>query len=62
MYWFLTFGTKTPEVRQLGIEYLAGGCEWDISKAKLRLGYAPVADKDAVLKRVAESEAKRLGI
>jgi sterol-4alpha-carboxylate 3-dehydrogenase (decarboxylating) len=62
VYWFLTFGTKTPEVRQLGIEYLAGGCEWDISKAQVRLRYEPVADQDAVLERVAESEANRLGL
>lgn len=62
LYWVFTFGTKTPEVRKLGIQYLAGGCEWDISKAKERLGYEPVADQDAVLKRVAEHEAKRLGI
>ena len=62
VYWALTFGTKTPEVRQLGIEYLAGGCEWNISKAKLRLGYEPVVDQDAVLRRVVQSEAKRLGI
>jgi sterol-4alpha-carboxylate 3-dehydrogenase (decarboxylating) len=38
VYWAFTFGTKTPEVRRLGIEYLGGGCEWDISKAKERLG------------------------
>ncbi|TVY40142.1 Sterol-4-alpha-carboxylate 3-dehydrogenase,decarboxylating [Lachnellula occidentalis] len=62
LYWAFTFGTIVPDMRKLGIEYLGGGCEWDISKAKERLGYKPVADQDTVLKQVAESEAKRLGI
>ena len=60
--WAYSFGTKTPEVRQKGIEYLAGGSEWDITKAKERLGYVPLEDRDVVLKRVTEGEAKRLGV
>jgi sterol-4alpha-carboxylate 3-dehydrogenase (decarboxylating) len=61
-YWVFTFGRKTPDVPRLGIEYLSGGCEWDISKAKERFGYQPVEDQDAVLKRVAESEARRCDV
>lgn len=60
--WALTFGTKTPDLPSLGVEYLNGGCEFDISKAKERLGYRPVEDQDAVLKKVAEIEAKRCGV
>jgi sterol-4alpha-carboxylate 3-dehydrogenase (decarboxylating) len=56
------FRLKTPDVSSLGIKYLAGGCEWDISKAKERLGYKPVEDQDEVIKKVAQSEAKRLGV
>lgn len=62
IYWIFTFGTKQPRVRSVAIKHLGGGCEWDITKAKEKLGYVPVADQDAVLKKVAESEAKRLGI
>lgn len=62
LYWIFTLGTKSPEFSPSSIKYLAGGCQWDITKAKERLGYQPVADQDTVLKRVAESEAKRLGI
>jgi sterol-4alpha-carboxylate 3-dehydrogenase (decarboxylating) len=62
IYWIFTFGTRTPELRKVGIEYLGGGTQWNINKAKERLGYEPVADQDAIIKKVAESEAKRLGI
>ena len=48
-------------MRSQRIKYLGGGCQWDITKAKERLGYVPVTDQDAVLK-VAEVEAKRLAI
>jgi sterol-4alpha-carboxylate 3-dehydrogenase (decarboxylating) len=61
LYWIFTFNTKTPQVRSRAIKYLAGGCQWDITKAKERLGYKPVADQDVVLNKVVESEAKRLG-
>jgi hypothetical protein len=37
-YWVFTFWRTTPEVGRLGIEYLGGGCEWDICKAKERFG------------------------
>jgi len=62
LYWIFTLNTKTPQLKKLGVEYLAGGCEWDISKAKKVLGYEPVADQDAVLKKVVESEMERLGL
>lgn len=62
LYWAFTFNTKFPELRSRRIRYLAGGCQWDISKAKEQLGYEPVADQDAVLKNVAQTESIRLGI
>jgi sterol-4alpha-carboxylate 3-dehydrogenase (decarboxylating) len=62
LYWVFSFNTKFPEMRSRHIRYLAGGCQWDISKAKDRLGYKPVTDQDAVLKKVAQAESKRLGI
>jgi sterol-4alpha-carboxylate 3-dehydrogenase (decarboxylating) len=62
IYWVFTFGTRTPGLRKTGIEYLGGGTQWNIDKSKERLGYEPVADQDATIKKVAESEAKRLGI
>ncbi|CAG8971117.1 hypothetical protein HYALB_00008594 [Hymenoscyphus albidus] len=62
IYWIFTFGTRRPSLKKEGIEYLAGGTQWDISKAKERLGYQPVADQDAIIRKVAEWEAKRLGI
>ncbi|CAG8962035.1 hypothetical protein HYFRA_00014144 [Hymenoscyphus fraxineus] len=62
IYWIFTFGTRRPSLKREGVEYLAGGAQWDISKAKERLGYQPVADQDATIRKVAEWEAKRLGI
>lgn len=61
-YWIFTLGTKTPDVRKLGIQYLNGGCEWDITKAKEKLGYEPVKDMDAILKATVEHECNRLKI
>jgi sterol-4alpha-carboxylate 3-dehydrogenase (decarboxylating) len=62
IYWIFTFGTRTPELRKQAIEYLDGGTQWNINKAKERLGYEPVTDQDAIIEQVAKSEAKRLGI
>ncbi|KAK9234643.1 hypothetical protein V1525DRAFT_412407 [Lipomyces kononenkoae] len=62
LYWVFTFGTKTPELRSQHIKYLTGGCQWDITKAKQKLGYQPVADQDAIIKKLGEAEIKRLGI
>ncbi len=62
LYWAFTFSTKFPDLRSRRIRHLAGGCQWDISKAKEQLGYEPVADQDAVLKKVAQAESIRLGI
>ena len=62
LYWIFTLNTKTPQLRSQENKYLAGGCRWDITKAKERLGYEPVVDQDGVVKKIGESEAKRLGI
>jgi len=61
LYWIFTLGQKQPDVRKLGIQHLRRGCEWDISKAKERLGYEPM-DMDTVLKKTTEHEAKRLQV
>ncbi|OKL56199.1 hypothetical protein UA08_08404 [Talaromyces atroroseus] len=44
------------------LKYLAGGCQWDITKAEQKLGYQPVTDQDATIKKVAQAEIKRLAI
>lgn len=62
LYWIFTFNTKFPEMRSQRIQYLAGGCRWDVSKAMEQLGYEPVTDQDEVLKEVAHAESIRLGI
>jgi sterol-4alpha-carboxylate 3-dehydrogenase (decarboxylating) len=62
LYWIFTFGTKTPAARRQGVQHLAGGTHWDITKAKERLGYEPVADRDATWRAVIEAETKRLGM
>ncbi|EED17828.1 NAD dependent epimerase/dehydratase, putative [Talaromyces stipitatus ATCC 10500] len=62
LYWAFTFNTKFPKMRSQRIRYLAGGCQWDVSKAREQLGYEPVTDQDAVLKKVAQAESIRLGI
>ncbi|KAH8692056.1 hypothetical protein BGW36DRAFT_386881 [Talaromyces proteolyticus] len=62
VYWIFTLNTKVPELRSRRIKYLAGGCQWDVSKAREQLGYEPVADQDAVIKKVAQTEIARLGI
>ncbi|KAF4634488.1 hypothetical protein G7Y89_g3612 [Cudoniella acicularis] len=63
MYWIFTLGTKQPDIPVLGIKYLGQGCcDWNIEKAKTRLGFEPVPDQDVVLKKVVESEMKRLGV
>lgn len=51
-FWAFTFRTLAPKLRLGGVEYVMyGGCEWSIDKAKKRLGYEPVPDQDAVLKK-----------
>jgi sterol-4alpha-carboxylate 3-dehydrogenase (decarboxylating) len=62
LYYVFTFNTKVPEMRSQQLKYLAGGCSWDITKAKEKLGYQPVVDQDATITKVAQSEIKRLGI
>jgi sterol-4alpha-carboxylate 3-dehydrogenase (decarboxylating) len=60
VYWVFTFGAKQLDVPSVGIEYLDPGCVWSIDKARERLGYRPVEDRDEVLRRCVEIEAKRL--
>lgn len=62
VYWIFTLGTKQPDLASRGVEYMDAGSEFSIDKAKNLLGYQPVADQDAVLKRVVEFEMKRLGM
>jgi sterol-4alpha-carboxylate 3-dehydrogenase (decarboxylating) len=50
-YKILTLGTKTPKVRREGIDHLDRGACWSIDKAKQRLGYEPVTDQDAAIKK-----------
>jgi sterol-4alpha-carboxylate 3-dehydrogenase (decarboxylating) len=50
-YTILTLGTMTPKLRRVSIDHLDKGCCWSIEKAKQRLGYEPVADQDAAIKR-----------
>ncbi|KAH8665029.1 3-beta hydroxysteroid dehydrogenase/isomerase family-domain-containing protein, partial [Tricladium varicosporioides] len=51
IFWTFTLGKKSPDIPSAGIEVIGRGFEWDISKAKDRLGYIPVADQDEVLKK-----------
>jgi sterol-4alpha-carboxylate 3-dehydrogenase (decarboxylating) len=53
-YKVFTLGTRTPTVRRDGIDHLDRGCCWSIDKAKQRLGYVPVADQDAAIKKTME--------
>lgn len=62
LYWAFTFNTRFPEMRSQRLRYLAGGCQWDISKAKEQLGYEPVSDQDEIIAKVARAESIRLGI
>jgi sterol-4alpha-carboxylate 3-dehydrogenase (decarboxylating) len=54
MYWIFTLGTKTPRIRRANVDQLDRGCCWSIEKAKERLGYQPVGDQDAAIKRSME--------
>jgi sterol-4alpha-carboxylate 3-dehydrogenase (decarboxylating) len=51
LYTILTLGTKLPKLRRDNIDHLDRGTNWSIDKAKQRLGYQPVADQDAAIKR-----------
>lgn len=61
-YWAFTLGTKQPEVTKLSIQILDMGSDWDITKAKERLGYKPISDIDAVLKATVEYECERSNV
>ncbi|KAH4292405.1 hypothetical protein HBH64_183440 [Parastagonospora nodorum] len=53
-YSIFTLGTVTPKLRRQNMDYLDKSCCWSIEKAKNRLGYEPVADQDAAIKRSME--------
>lgn len=53
-YSVFTLGMKTPKLRRHGIDHLDKNCYWSIEKAKKRLGYEPVVDQDAAIKRSME--------
>jgi sterol-4alpha-carboxylate 3-dehydrogenase (decarboxylating) len=53
-YKIFTVGSKTPTLRRVAMDYLDRGCCWSIEKAKQRLGYEPVTDQDAAIKRSME--------
>jgi sterol-4alpha-carboxylate 3-dehydrogenase (decarboxylating) len=53
-YKIFTFGTITPKLHRDSIDYLGGSCCWSIEKARQRLGYEPVTDQDAAIKRTME--------
>jgi len=54
VYWVFTLGRKTPEMRRVSIDYLGGGCCWNIGKAREKLGYVPVGDQDGAIRRSVE--------
>ncbi|MCJ1395202.1 hypothetical protein MMC18_008085 [Xylographa bjoerkii] len=53
-YWIFTLGTKFPEVRKVGIQYLDRGCQFSIEKAKDRLGCKPKPNQDDAIRRSVE--------
>jgi sterol-4alpha-carboxylate 3-dehydrogenase (decarboxylating) len=53
-YSIFTLGTKMPKLRRDAMDHLDRGCCWSIEKARQRLGYLPVADQDAAIKRSME--------
>lgn len=53
-YSIFTLGTATPKLRRQNMDYLDKNCCWSIKKAKDRLGYEPVGDQDAAIKRSME--------
>ncbi|KAM3064746.1 hypothetical protein ACMFMG_005734 [Clarireedia jacksonii] len=62
IYRIFTLGTKRPKLSRFDIQILNIGANWDITKAKERLGYKPVEDFDAVLKATTEHECERFKI
>jgi sterol-4alpha-carboxylate 3-dehydrogenase (decarboxylating) len=50
-YKIFTFGTVRPGVRRDNIDHLDRGCCWSLEKAKQRLGFEPIVDQDAAIKR-----------
>jgi sterol-4alpha-carboxylate 3-dehydrogenase (decarboxylating) len=53
-YRIFTLGSKMPALRRDGMDYLDRGACWSLEKAKQRLGYEPIADQDAAIKRTME--------
>jgi sterol-4alpha-carboxylate 3-dehydrogenase (decarboxylating) len=53
-YYIFTLGTTKPTLQRRSIDHLDKGCCWSIDKARKRLGYEPVKDQDAAMKRSME--------
>lgn len=51
MFWIFTFGTKEPEMKRGVLAYLERGTQFDIIKAKERLGYKPLVTVDEGIRR-----------
>ena len=49
-----TLGTVKPTLRRHSIDHLDKSCCWSIAKAKERLGYEPINDQDAAIRRSME--------
>jgi sterol-4alpha-carboxylate 3-dehydrogenase (decarboxylating) len=54
VYWVFTFGTKEPKVKRELLAYLERGAQYDLTKAKERLGYKPLVTVDEGMKRSME--------
>ncbi|OAK98516.1 NAD(P)-binding protein [Phaeosphaeriaceae sp. SRC1lsM3a] len=53
-YFIFTLGMVKPTLRRHGIDHLDKNCCWSIQKARKRLGYEPIDDQDAAIKRSME--------
>lgn len=56
VYFIFTLGMIEPTMRRRSIDHLNKGCCWSIEKARKRLGYVPIEDQDAAIKRSMEWE------
>jgi sterol-4alpha-carboxylate 3-dehydrogenase (decarboxylating) len=50
-YYIFTLGMVEPTLRRRSIDHLNKGCCWSIEKARKRLGYVPVEDQDAAIRK-----------
>ena len=51
VYMIFTLGTIKPHMRRQEIDHLDAGCHWSIEKARDRLGYQPLIDQDAAIRK-----------